>query len=50
MNPQRKLEYLLKNKQVWTTLKFLLGDLNLSGAFFRLILKFLTYIENFLKT
>ena len=49
MNPQRELDYLLKNKQFWATVKFLLGVFNLPGAFFRLILKFIMSNETFSK-
>lgn len=49
MNPQRELDYLLKNKQFWDTVKFLLGVFNLPGAFFRLILKFIMSNETFSK-
>ena len=49
MNPQRELDYLLKNKQFWATVKFLLGAFNLPGAFFRLILKFIMSNETFSK-
>ena len=49
MNPQRKLDYLLRNKQFWATVKFLLGAFNLPGAFFRLILKFIMSNETFSK-
>lgn len=47
--PPKETGVFIKNKQVWTTLTFLAGALNLPVAFFRLILQCLLSNESFLK-